>query len=409
MSYLPISGITPQYSDPATGLPYSGVVLKAYADGTSTNISFATDTTGGTLATSIALNSNGFPEVSSNVVIPHLDQDYKLSLYPTQAAADANSGAIWTVDNIPITDEGSVFTATETGTGDAYEISLTLPTGVLVTGQRLQFVASEANVGACTLNVNALGATSIKLLDGTDPYDNAIVASMIVDVQYDGTNFQLHNPSTVEQEILDSNGNEILITAKVASAVNEVTVTNAATGNGPDISATGTDTNIDITLTPKGTGRVLIPYNGALVYHSTTQSLTSSIYTHLAFDSEDYDTDTIHDTSTNNNRLTVSTGAQRIRLTGYVIFDGNVTGTRIIGISKNDETTVPTNVVGLPRIRKNPSGGTDIEMLVTTSVVSVTGGDYFTLYAFQDSGVALNVKDTGAFGEKTYFSMEIIE
>jgi hypothetical protein len=203
MSYLPISGTVPQYIETATGLPYSGAVLKAYADGTSTNISIATDTAGGTTATSVALNSDGFPEVSGSVIIPHLDQDYKLALYPTQAAADNNSGAIWTVDDIPITDEGSVFTATETGTGDAYEISLTLPTGALVNGQRVQFVASEANTGACTLNINSLGATSIKLLNGDDPYNNAIVANMVVDVQYDATNFQLHNPNV-------DLGNEIL-------------------------------------------------------------------------------------------------------------------------------------------------------------------------------------------------------
>jgi len=40
------------------------------------------------------------------------------------------------------------------------------------------------------------------------------------------------------------------------SAVNYVQVTGAATGSGPQVSAVGTDTNIDLTLTPKGTGTV---------------------------------------------------------------------------------------------------------------------------------------------------------
>lgn len=40
----------------------------------------------------------------------------------------------------------------------------------------------------------------------------------------------------------------------VSSAVNELTVTNAATGNPPVLSATGSDTNIDLNLTGKGTG-----------------------------------------------------------------------------------------------------------------------------------------------------------
>jgi hypothetical protein len=54
--------------------------------------------------------------------------------------------------------------------------------------------------------------------------------------------------------LTDSNGNELLKTAKEASAVNEVTLTNAATGNAPGYTATGGDTNIDIKIVPKGTG-----------------------------------------------------------------------------------------------------------------------------------------------------------
>ncbi len=101
MAWLPISSVVPQYVDSA-GDPYSGAVLKAYAVNTSTNIPFALDSANTAQATSITLNSSGFPEVSGNVVIPHLDQDYKLALYPTQAAADADSGAIWAPDNIQL-------------------------------------------------------------------------------------------------------------------------------------------------------------------------------------------------------------------------------------------------------------------------------------------------------------------
>ncbi len=41
-----------------------------------------------------------------------------------------------------------------------------------------------------------------------------------------------------------------------ASAVNELQVSNATTGNAPDLAAVGTDSNIDMTFTPKGTGQV---------------------------------------------------------------------------------------------------------------------------------------------------------
>ncbi len=57
-----------------------------------------------------------------------------------------------------------------------------------------------------------------------------------------------------DQPLTDSSGNELLKFTKTASAVNEITVTNQATGTGPSIAATGGDTNIDLKLTPKGTG-----------------------------------------------------------------------------------------------------------------------------------------------------------
>jgi hypothetical protein len=63
--------------------------------------------------------------------------------------------------------------------------------------------------------------------------------------------------------MLDVNGQsigdgtlELVKFAETASAVNELTITNSATGNAPEIAATGDDTNIDLKLTPKGTGKL---------------------------------------------------------------------------------------------------------------------------------------------------------
>ena len=52
----------------------------------------------------------------------------------------------------------------------------------------------------------------------------------------------------------------------VASAVNEVTITSAITANGPNISATGTDTNINLNLIAKGTGSIACISSGAPVF-----------------------------------------------------------------------------------------------------------------------------------------------
>ena len=56
----------------------------------------------------------------------------------------------------------------------------------------------------------------------------------------------------------DSNGNELFKFGATASAVNEVTATNAAASGKPALSATGGDTNIILQLQGKGTGGVEI-------------------------------------------------------------------------------------------------------------------------------------------------------
>ena len=55
--------------------------------------------------------------------------------------------------------------------------------------------------------------------------------------------------------IIGADSNELLIFTQTASAVNELTLGNAATGNNVTLSATGGDTNIGITLTNKGSGQ----------------------------------------------------------------------------------------------------------------------------------------------------------
>jgi hypothetical protein len=58
--------------------------------------------------------------------------------------------------------------------------------------------------------------------------------------------------------IKDSNSNELLLFDRVASAVNYLQVANAATANGPSISALGSDTDIDVTIACKGNGDIIL-------------------------------------------------------------------------------------------------------------------------------------------------------
>lgn len=62
-------------------------------------------------------------------------------------------------------------------------------------------------------------------------------------------------------DISDTNGNELLKVTATASAVNELTLANAATGNNPTVTASGGDTNVGMNFVPKGTGKFQIGGN----------------------------------------------------------------------------------------------------------------------------------------------------
>jgi len=82
--------------------------------------------------------------------------------------------------------------------------------------------------------------------DGTNPD--------LVDV---GSGLSLTSPALVTG-INDVAGNELVKVTATASAINELTIANAASGAGPTLSSTGGDSNIDINVTPKGTGDVVL-------------------------------------------------------------------------------------------------------------------------------------------------------
>ena len=71
------------------------------------------------------------------------------------------------------------------------------------------------------------------------------------------TNKTLTSPK-IGTSVLDTNGLELFKFSLGASAVNEVTLNNAATGNRPGFQATGDDTNISLDLSGKGTGGVYV-------------------------------------------------------------------------------------------------------------------------------------------------------
>ena len=88
--------------------------------------------------------------------------------------------------------QGSAYAA-DAEASDTYVVTLDPVPAAYFAGMVVNFKANTANTGACTINVNSLGAKSIKKLHDQDPADNDIEAGQFVTLIYDGTNFQMQS------------------------------------------------------------------------------------------------------------------------------------------------------------------------------------------------------------------------
>ena len=131
--------------------------------------------------------------------------------------------------------------------------------------------------------------------DGTNP---DIIDIGMGDVTLTGsqtlTNKTLTAPKIADAGfIADANGNEQIIFQTTSSAVNELEVTNAATGNPPILGASG-ETNVDVHIKPKGTGETRIGTGAAAA------TLTTSGTHDLVLDTN---------SGTNSGSITITDGA----------------------------------------------------------------------------------------------------
>lgn len=180
---------------------------------TSPQINFGSDATGdiyyrtsggvtarlpiGTSSQILQVSSGGIPEWIANPAAADASTTVKgVVEIPTTAEVQARTttggtGAKLVVTPDTLTTVQTYDYAASSGGTDTYAITVTPAPSAYTTGQVFRFKADVANTGACTLNVNSLGAKTIKKNVSSDLLDNDIVANQIVTVVYDGTNFQL--------------------------------------------------------------------------------------------------------------------------------------------------------------------------------------------------------------------------
>lgn len=211
----------------SSGNACSGCKLFTYSAGTTTKLNTFTDQTGNTQnANPVILDTRG----EANVWLAPATL-YKFVLAPS-TDSDPPTNAFYTVDNLSagiivpvIPSQGGTsvwFGGATTGTGNAQVLAtVTPPTGfTLTSGYRVTFIAGATNSGATTLNVFSTGATAVKKRTTAGLValaGNEIIANAAYTVEYDGTQYQLLDPSN-------------LVTGPASSTAGTVVVFADATG-----------------------------------------------------------------------------------------------------------------------------------------------------------------------------------
>jgi len=116
---------------------------------------------------------NTFATATTSIPLANLDADFSTV---ATALNDASTYSNYALDS---------------GTTNAYVVSLSGLSTTYQAGLAIQFQATSANTGPCTLNVNGQGAKNIIYPDGSTLSANAIVVGAICSLMYDGSSFQL--------------------------------------------------------------------------------------------------------------------------------------------------------------------------------------------------------------------------
>jgi len=197
---------------------------------TNTNLNIIEQISGGYSAQSIAGGAQttalSVSDGSTGAVMSHRMIEFTGSITGNQ------------IVTIPL--DAQTFYFLRNSTSGAYTVQFKYASG---SGDTFTFSATEKSDAILFATAN----------DGTNP---DIYQIGVGDVTLTGTqtltNKTLTSPK-IGTAILDTSGNELINLTATGSAVNEITLANAASGNAPTITASG-ETNVSLNLVPKGTG-----------------------------------------------------------------------------------------------------------------------------------------------------------
>ena len=170
----------------------------------------------------------------------------------------------------------------------AFRTELNNILGAINTHNLATSAPSSLAAGSIWVDSSSAGTHTLKYYDGSDSITlcNVNTSANTVDFIDSSVTTELSGDSTPQlggnldtnshniliddaHYIADENGNEQIIFQTTGSAVNELEITNGATGNGPILGASG-ETNVDLFIKPKGSGKTVIGSAGASAYLTTS-------------------------------------------------------------------------------------------------------------------------------------------
>jgi hypothetical protein len=134
-------------------------------------------------------------------------------------------------------------------------------------------------------------------------------------------------------------------------------------------------------------------FSGCRLSIANTFAVSNATLTTIGWTAETFDTDTYHDNSTNNSRITIPTGKSGYYLvTSHIFWAWNTTGYRELHLTKNG-TDIWSSVWGTTGSSYVSSGANSAIQLV----VNLTAADYIELKVKQDTGgnLSINGNDVG--------------
>lgn len=129
-------------------------------------------------------------------------------------------------------------------------------------------------------------------------------------------------------------------------------------------------------------------YSGASLYQSSDINISNTTSTTLTWDSEQWDTDSYHSTSSNTSRITIPSGkAGKFKFNIQIRYPGNSTGRRIIYLYKNGSELWSS---------ENTPGSQNMVLAINTQADAAVG-DYFEVKTYQSSGGTLAVTEGSTY------------